>query len=161
VPAIRRNSEPSDIDQSVRDSCAMYQNPCAASVGHLVVMIATAMMTSSGTAASRVRSPDQYHAAARYFERGNERPQQFRDWHTNLLKPAGTELIGKQEFLNAFRQKYSAHHETNENGSNRSCCDRDRRGGRIVRSSADWRQRLKARSRYRPRQALGANCLRH
>jgi len=113
----------------------MYQNPCAASVGHLVVMIATAMMTSSGTAASRVRSPDQYHAAARYFERGNERPQQFRDWHTNLLKPAGTELIGKQEFLNAFRQKYSTHHETNENGGDRSCCDREsanRRGGRIV-----------------------------
>jgi hypothetical protein len=54
---ISRKSAPSSIDQSVRASWAMAQNPLLTSIGRFVVEIATRMMASSGIAASRVSRP--------------------------------------------------------------------------------------------------------
>ncbi|MNX83386.1 hypothetical protein D3C86_1151480 [compost metagenome] len=47
------------IAKSVRDSCAMCQKPPSTQRGILVVMMATPMTASKGTAARRVRRPKQ------------------------------------------------------------------------------------------------------
>ena len=56
-PTMRRKVAPSSIDQSVRASCAMAQNPLLKSIGSLVVAMATSMSMMSGTVASRVARP--------------------------------------------------------------------------------------------------------
>ena len=57
APATNKNSRPINIQKSARPSCAAAQNPCACSIGHLVVMIATEMMPRRGKTAKRTQAP--------------------------------------------------------------------------------------------------------
>jgi hypothetical protein len=56
-PVINKKTDPKSIDQSVRASWAIFQNPSSNRIGIFVVAMAVNIITISGTTAKRVNNP--------------------------------------------------------------------------------------------------------
>ena len=92
----------------------MYQNPCAANIGHLVVMSATAMIASSGMTARRVSSPNNTRLPQTISKIPTSGPSTSGAGRPDLQKTTGTKLIGKEQLLDTLRQKDRTDHPSNQ-----------------------------------------------
>ena len=72
APTIRRKSEQSIMDQSVRASWAIFQKPLSSKMGTFVVAMATSMSMIRGIAAGRVKQPDEDERAATDLDHADE-----------------------------------------------------------------------------------------